>query len=302
METSKTINAPPWMVSLFTPLIARLVVNQLIKEHPDWGPREIAAKLRADLGREPNAQEVRLLAEVLKRWPKHPEVPVHGAGSKIETTADWRSPSSLALLAANLVPLYGVIALGWDVSALVLLYWIENVIVGLLNAARMLCVDPGDPVTWAGKLFMVPFFCLHYGMFTAIHGGLVLAFFSDKATSKLAGSGLFPTDAAINAVVEYGLGWSVAAVAASHFLSFLWNYLWRGEFRRASLTTLMGQPYSRVIVLHAVILAGGFSAMALGSPLWALVALLGVKIWLDLKAHRKERGKLGAAAPAAPER
>jgi hypothetical protein len=29
--------------------------------------------------------------------------------------------------------------------------------------------------------------------------------------------------------------------------------------------------------------------MALGSPLWALLVLLGIKIALDLKAHLKER-------------
>ena len=50
-----------------TPLIARMIVRELAKQHPDWGPEQIAAKLRADLGSEPGPPEIKLLAEVLRR-------------------------------------------------------------------------------------------------------------------------------------------------------------------------------------------------------------------------------------------
>jgi len=87
---------------------------------------------------------------------------------------------------------------------------------------------------------------------------------------------------------------TIAALAASHLFSFIWNYLYRGEFRRAALTELMQQPYGRVVVLHLTILLGGFAAMLLGSPLWALLLLIGLKIALDLKAHLKEHRPLPA--------
>jgi hypothetical protein len=50
----------------------------------------------------------------------------------------------------------------------------------------------------------------------------------------------------------------------------------------------MAKPYGRVIVLHFTILVGGFGAMALGSPVWALVVLIAVKVALDLRAHLRE--------------
>jgi len=53
----------------------------------------------------------------------------------------------------------------------------------------------------------------------------------------------------------------------------------------------MTRPYLRVVVLHVGILVGGFAAMALGSPLWALVVLLAMKIGLDWKAHVKEHSR-----------
>jgi hypothetical protein len=271
----KIIDAPPWLVSFMTPFIARMIVRELAKEHPDWGPEQIAAKLRADLGRDPGPPETKLLAEVLRRWPR---VAARGA----RPTPRF-SVSAGVLVAANLVALYGILTHGWDVFPLILLYWIENVVIGVLNVARMLCVDPEDRATWLGKLFTVPFFCVHYGMFTAIHGSLLLAFFGDYDSE-----GFSPLPAATQAVVDYGLGMAVAAVAASHLFSFFWNYLWRGEFRRASVSDLMEQPYHRVVLLHVVILAGGFAVAALGSPLWALLPLVAIKIALDVRAHLKE--------------
>ena len=84
---------------------------------------------------------------------------------------------------------------------------------------------------------------------------------------------------------------SAQSLLASHGFSFLWNYLWRGEFRRAKLTELMAKPYGRVVVLHMAIILGAVATTALGSPLWALLVLLALKIGLDLKAHLKEHSQ-----------
>jgi uncharacterized membrane protein len=63
----------------------------------------------------------------------------------------------------------------------------------------------------------------------------------------------------------------------------------------------MMQPYGRVMVMHFVILGGGFLVMALHSPVPALVVLVLLKIAVDVRAHRAERTRLGGetGAPAA---
>lgn len=63
----------------------------------------------------------------------------------------------------------------------------------------------------------------------------------------------------------------------------------------------MSQPYRRIVVLHLTIILGGGAAMALGSPTWALVALLALKIGMDLRAHLAEHASVGAPETA-PER
>ena len=186
-----------------------------------------------------------------------------------------------------------MLAWGWPVFPLLALFWFENVVVGALNAARMLLADPADSALWAGKLFMVPFFCVHYGMFTLIHGVFVFGLFGGKAYDP---KGLSVLEPAVRAAYDYNLWLPAAALAASHLFSFFWNYLWRGEYRRAVLGQLMARPYKRVVMLHLTILLGGFAAMALHSPAWALLVMVAIKTALDVRAHRKEH--LKDAGPA----
>jgi len=203
------------------------------------------------------------------------------------------TPSQVALVLANAVPLVGVLLLGWTVFPLLLLYWLENVVVGGFNVLKMLLAKPAEPVYWAGKLFLIPFFIVHFGGFTFVHGVLVVAFFGPK--------GIQPFDllTAVPAAIRANeLGWGLLSLIASHGFSFYWNYVKNGEYQRASLQALMGQPYSRVIVLHLTVLFGGWIVMLLGSPVGALLVLVALKTAADWRGHRAERRKFAALPEA----
>lgn len=202
--------------------------------------------------------------------------------------------SSAVLLAANVAPLIGVLAHHWSVFAVVLLYWCENVVVGVFNVLRMLVAQPQVALAQAGKVLLIPFFCVHYGMFTFVHGVFVFGLFGGGF--KTGGFRLSP-HVILDAVRQTGLGWAVAALIASHGFSFFHNYLAGGEYRRVGLAQLMMQPYARVVVLHLVIIGGAFLVMALNSPVPALVLLIVLKTAIDLGAHLAERRKLGTLPP-----
>ncbi|MBI1424910.1 MAG: hypothetical protein GC149_15795 [Gammaproteobacteria bacterium] len=290
-KITQTTQAPPWLVRALTPFIARTVARQMINKYPGLSGEEIISKMRAEAPETAgNAQAEALLAAVARHLPDRPITSKPVTDTK---PLSWHSPSSLVLIGANLIPLYGVLVLGWPVFPILLLFWLENVVVGLLNALRMLLADPSDPALWATKLFMVPFFCFHYGMFTAVHGQFVIHLFGGSAYKNL-DKGLWPLEGAVHAISEYNLGWAVLGLAASHLFSLLWNYIGRGEYRLAAINKLMTQPYNRVVVLHITIIIGGGIAMSLGSPVWALLLLLALKIGFDLKAHIKEHHKTAA--------
>lgn len=202
--------------------------------------------------------------------------------------------SSVVLVTANVIPLLGVLAHHWTVFAVVLLYWCENVVVGVFNVLRMLWARPPDPVAQAGKIFLVPFFCVHYGGFAFVHGVFVFALFGGDF--KQGGLGFTP-HIVLTAIRQSGLGWALAALVASHGFSFLHNYLAGGEYRRVGLSQLMTQPYARVMVLHVAIIGGAFLVQALGSAVPALALLILLKTAIDLGAHLAERRRLGTLPP-----
>lgn len=198
-------------------------------------------------------------------------------------------PSATALVAANLVPLAGVVFFGWDVFVVVFLFWLENVVVGFFNLLRMLWVERGAERFPLAKLFVMPFFLVHYGMFTAIHGVFVLVLFGGQGVR---GAGFPTVDTVVRLVAEYHLWLAVLALVASHGYSFVTNYVAEQEYRRVTLQQLMQQPYGRVVVLHLTILFGGFLAMALRQPVVGAFLLVVLKVGLDVRAHLREHARL----------
>ena len=288
-KASKVIQAPPWLIRFVTPLVARHVVQEMSRKYPGLTGQQLADKMRAELeakvGRPPNEQEARLIEAAAERLPQ-------------DTAPAEKPVSAWVLIAANLVPVAGVLFWDWSVFALLALFWMENVVVGVFFIARMLCADPADPALWLGKLFMVPFFCFHYGMFTAIHGLFVFMLFGGGAYA--ASDPWHVLEPAKRAATDFGLWLPIGVLVASHGFSFVWNYLVGGQFRRVQLTRLMAQPYARVVALHIAIILGGIGAAALGQPIWALLILLAVKIAIDLAAHLKEHSKRESEARRDP--
>jgi hypothetical protein len=202
--------------------------------------------------------------------------------------------SVLVLIAVNLLPLGGVLFYGLTVFAVMVLFWAENVVIGILNVAKMVTLFKlrGD----LGALGMAAFFGMHYGIFTTVHGVFVFTIFSpdDGASPSIS------TDEASFGVFAIPL----LALIASHTLSFLFNFLWQKEYMVVTANELMIRPYGRVVALHVTILVGGFVVMSLGAPVYALVLLILIKIGIDLAAHMHEHRSLQArlvdeAAPRA---
>lgn len=176
-------------------------------------------------------------------------------------------------------------ALGWEVFPLLLLFWFENVVIGGFNVLRMLSAKPGDPLAWIARFFLIPFFVVHYGMFTAVHGAFVFALFGG---GEYEFSGLVDLKVIGQALSENQVALVALALVLSHGFSFVWNYLRGGEYRETNLQKLMMQPYGRIVVLHVVVLFGGFLVLSLGSPTAGLLVLIALKVGLDVVTHVRE--------------
>jgi len=202
--------------------------------------------------------------------------------------------SSATLFAANLIPLAGVILFGWSVSSVIILYWFENIVIGLVNVARMATCAPSHIAGQGFKFVLIPFFIFHYFFFCAGHGVFVFGMFPDENGYFAADSGFALISTLYRAIEIFAtpLAFAAAALAASHIVSFVLNYLGGREYMDVDIRQLMTLPYKRIVVLHLTIIFGGFATMTLGEPIWLLVIMVVVKIAVDLKFHIGEHLRL----------
>jgi hypothetical protein len=120
-------------------------------------------------------------------------------------------------------------------------------------------------------------------MFCFVHGAFVFALLGGKDRGTMEGGTLIGMG--ISSIFHSGGKWFVIAIIASHLFSFGWNFIGKGEYRRASAADVMKAPYGRIVVLHIAIIFGAFVITALGSPVFLLLILIAGKIILDAKLH-----------------
>lgn len=194
--------------------------------------------------------------------------------------------STLRIVLANAVPIVCVILFGWPAGVLLLLYWCENVIIGLVNGLKMAVSGAVmGPAGWIASAFLLPFYVFHYGMFCFVHGVFVLVI---EAIGERRVPDVDPSPVGLFHVVEnlarheQGFFWSLAAIAGLQLFSFVTEWLAKGKFRDTNPMTQMFEPYGRVVVLHLTIMVGMIPVLILGGPVWALVGLAIMKTLFEL--------------------
>jgi len=234
------------------------------------------------------------------------------------------SRSALLLIAVNAIPVVGVFFFGWSLITILVLYWLENGIVGFWNLPKILLAQGSAGATSGsnsgatsvavsaqargGRVALATFFLVHYGMFWLVHGLFVFllpAFAGGDDPQLVPGcSAADPFGAVQGCSGPFGaLDWSSIAIAGialfiSHGASFLFNYIGRAEYLTASPNGQMFAVYGRVVILHLTIIFGAFLVAGLGAPIAALLVLIVLKTAFDLGLHLRERRAADRRLPA----
>ena len=214
----------------------------------------------------------------------------------------------VALVIANLIPLVGALWFGWNVWTILIIYWLENGVVGVVNVLKMLRAEGTDtsgatnwrvngrPAASMSRAALVPFFVVHYGMFWIGHGVFVLLLpvFGGIGSDGTAGPDM-------TAGMSVGtILFAVVVLAISHGVSYRFNFLGNREYRRVSPQGQMFAPYGRLVILHITIIVGAMAISMTGAPAAALAVLVALKIVLDVGFHLAEHRKAAALPVQTP--
>jgi Family of unknown function (DUF6498) len=208
-------------------------------------------------------------------------------------------PFALILFAANLVPLVGVIAWGWDAFVLLMLYWLETAVIAfwtvlriaLLPRAALADLQIGSSGAPSSSLGLAAFFTLHAGIFMAVHFLFLWALFSDDWSKRIHGVGDFVDQM----VVGTGLWVPLLVLFLGRGLLMLFDLIEPWLRRLFALPPPASAPpsalgpgetliiglYLRIFVMQVTIIIGAWFAMLAGST-GALVFLIAVKTAVDL--------------------
>jgi hypothetical protein len=231
--------------------------------------------------------------EVAISYPPEP------GDARAERPSRW--PLGL-LVVVNLSPVVGVVAGALTLADVFLVYWFENVIVGVTTLVRAVTArhvaTPGgqssmrvsvgvraqrlsemDPAT--ARTTLAVFFCFHYGIFTIGHGIVTLTLigradgFGDLSAAPITGG--------------------VLALAASHGFSLWWNWFRGGERDKNSVEDVVVAPYARIVVMHLAVLLG-FAVLSgtagAGNAVGPVVVLCTLKTALDAVLHTRQHHRL----------
>ncbi len=224
-------------------------------------------------------------------------------------------PSTLILIAANAVPIAGILFWHWDAFLLLLLYWMETAILGFWTMVAV-AISPEKAMGPLGKgksrIGMIAFLLLHAGIFMGVHFMILWDLFAGGWASRIHG------------IVDF---FRLIVIGQDLWLPLLVLFLVRGLVVLATILEPKWLPgwspqpapavsdsetafpisgplfgfYARIIVMQLALIFGGVIAVLAGAGA-SLIVLVIIKTAIDLGLflNADQRVTPDGAKPAVP--
>lgn len=213
-----------------------------------------------------------------------------------------RSPATLILLAANLLPLVGVLFWGWDAFVILVLYWFETAIIGFWTLVRIATAsrEALGGIAMEGStrapspVGLALFFVAHAGIFMGVHFVFLWVLFSGDWAKRIHG----PIEFVEKLIIGTDLWLPLLVLFAARGVVFFYPLIharlqrWINPQRPVRVTpepsdsiarAIVGGFYARIIVMHVAIMLGGF--LSFFGSVAPLIILIAIKTAVDLGMH-----------------
>jgi hypothetical protein len=199
------------------------------------------------------------------------------------------NPTTAILVVSNISILVLALILDWSLQGIVMTYWAENLVIGVLNIPKIIMAKqqhPGHrPDTVWSKIATIIFFCFHYVLFGALHFFIIaLLFTSDEAIIPM-------HEKSYNALDSIEII-GVALLFISHTMSFFLNFVKKKEYQKVSPFAQMLKPYIRILIVHGYVFLGGYVLLFFDNAMVIMLTLFVlIKTLIDMMSHLKEHKK-----------
>lgn len=222
------------------------------------------------------------------------------------STPPSRSLASPVLIGANLVPLVGVVAWGWDLWALLVVYWIEAFSTVLLGVVKALFAERGSPDVvgqieplhelrekrggWHPRPGWPPIYPRNIPFGLSMLGTWALSVFPPSV--------LYWLSVDHPAVLSTNLLLGIGALVFAHGAEFFVDYLGRQEYTDVSAREILRTPAQLTLIVMLLAMLGAAGGEEVGFAL--LVGFVGAKTTLAIS--KGTTGRLGTTIRRLVER
>lgn len=190
------------------------------------------------------------------------------------------------LIAANLVPVYGVWFEEWSGKEVFIAYALETLIIGGFTVLKLfiatlyrgsdLWYNKGQTSRVSG-FFFIAFFILHYGIFAAVQTSIF------SAASGITGdnTGLFHFFLHWYDYIDKETATMLIGFSISYAVNDLFPFLARGDHKNVSMMRLMFQPYGRILIQQFIVILGSMFLILKLDKAFVLV-FAAIKIYFEV--------------------
>lgn len=199
------------------------------------------------------------------------------------------TPSNLVLILINLIPLWGVWLDGWNATEIFIVYCLESVIIGLYNIIKMTMTsfivkkenwntELSTPTPVSGGFFIF-FFVVHYGFFVAVQITLFLSF--TGLENKMGIGNAWDLLWNFRKHLSHNSQLLLMGFIISYGLIMMKDFVLNGAYKKASLGSLMFQPYGRIFIQQFTVIVGSLF-LGLGGGKIFITIFVGIRIYFDV--------------------
>jgi hypothetical protein len=157
-----------------------------------------------------------------------------------------------------------------DPLTIVMAYFLETLIIGIVNVFKMYKVISTNP-SGEKNYFLIIFFLVHYTFFVAIQLIFVFGFLEMNDPNIKSGFNLF--DNLDYTMSLKGMTLVLTSILIYNLADYYFNFIIPKTYKKTTTTKLFAMPYPRIIIQQFAVILGGFF-MIFSSGLFAVAILL----------------------------
>ncbi|TDG36533.1 hypothetical protein EZJ43_08430 [Pedobacter changchengzhani] len=188
-----------------------------------------------------------------------------------------------------IVMLVGVFHFGWKPEVVVVAYFLETIIIGVIHVFKMLIVlfysnaqrfdtpTPGNTITGFAA---IPFFIFHYFFFIFIQSVFIFLMISDILPKGSTPFNVFGNYAYL--LAQHDVLMAFLALVFSNVAITLKDFFLPGIYKEATVSKLFMQPYVRIFIQQFVTIIAVFFMMLIKGSIAAAFMIIVFRLCTDL--------------------